>query len=59
MMFVLDLNDAIISRLVRKILFPKAWATFDKFSPIPAGERTQLTMEAVGLGKIIACTNFI
>lgn len=55
---VLDLNDAIISRLVRKILFPKAWATFDKFSPIPAGERTQLTMEAVGLGKITACTNF-
>ncbi|HEY4876963.1 MAG TPA: glycosyltransferase family 9 protein, partial [Puia sp.] len=55
---VLDLNDAIISRLVRKILLPKAWVTFDKFSPIPAGERTQLTMEAVGFGKIIACTNF-
>lgn len=55
---ILDLNDAIISRLVRKILLPKAWAIFDKFSPIPAGERTQLTIESVGLGKIIACTNF-
>ena len=32
---ILDLNDAIISRLVRKILLPKAWAIFDKFSPIP------------------------
>ncbi|HEX4372972.1 MAG TPA: glycosyltransferase family 9 protein [Puia sp.] len=55
---VLDLNDAIISRLVRKALLPKAWATFDKFSLIPAGERTQMTIEAVGLGKIIACTKF-
>jgi heptosyltransferase II len=55
---VLDLNDAIISRIVRKILLPKAWTTFDKFSPIPAGERTQLTIEAVGLGKIIASADF-
>jgi lipopolysaccharide heptosyltransferase II len=55
---VLDLNDAIISRVVRKILSPKAWTTFDKFSPISAGERTQLSIEAMGLGKIIASTNF-
>jgi heptosyltransferase-2 len=55
---VLDLNDAIISRLVRKILLPKAWATFDKFSPIPAGVRTQLAIEAVGLGEITAATHF-
>ena len=55
---VLDLNDAIISRWIRKILSPKAWATFDRFFPIPAGERTRLTIEAVGLGKINACTQF-
>jgi heptosyltransferase II len=55
---VLDLNDAIISRWIRKILFPKAWATFDRFFPIPAGERTQLTIETVGLGKINASTRF-
>jgi ADP-heptose:LPS heptosyltransferase len=55
---VLDLNDAIISRLVRKMLLPRAWATFDKFSALPAGIRTQLTIDAVGLGKITANTRF-
>ncbi len=55
---VLDLQDAFISRLVRKVLLPNAWTTFDRFSPIPAGERTRLTMEAIGLGKINAFTHF-
>ncbi len=55
---VLDLNDAIISRWIRKILSPKGWATFDRFFPIPAGDRTRSTIEAVGLGKINASTEF-
>jgi len=55
---VLDLNDAIISRWVKKILFPKAWTTFDRFFPIPAGERTRLTIEAVGLGEINMSAKF-
>ena len=55
---VLDLQNAIISRLVRKCLFPKAWTTFDKISPIPAGERTRLTIEAMGLGRNYADTHF-
>ncbi|HLX91654.1 MAG TPA: glycosyltransferase family 9 protein [Puia sp.] len=49
---VLDLQDAVISRLVRKLIFPRAWTTFDRFSPIPAGMRTQQTMNAVGIGEI-------
>src|SRR5579862_1967948 len=55
---VLDLNDAIISRLVRKMLFPKAWSTFDKYAQVPAGIRTQLTMEAAGLGAVTASARF-
>jgi ADP-heptose:LPS heptosyltransferase len=37
---------------------PKAWSEFDKVSSIPAGERTRLTIEAVNLYSIIACTRF-
>jgi len=48
---VIDLQNNILSRFVRKILAPKAWAEFDRTSPIPAGERTRLTIEAIGLGK--------
>jgi len=49
---VLDLQNNKVSRIVRCLLFPKAWSEFDKFSPISAGERTRLTIEAAGLGKI-------
>jgi heptosyltransferase-2 len=55
---VLDLQDSVISRLVRKAILPKAWTTFERHFPLPAGERTQITMESVGLGNIIACTQF-
>ncbi len=49
---VLDLQRNLISRLVRRALAPIAWSEFDRFSPIPAGERTRLTIEAAGLGPI-------
>lgn len=48
---VIDLQNNILSRLVRKILMPAAWSEFDRQTPIPAGERTRLTIEAIGLGK--------
>ena len=48
---VLDLQNNKYSELIRKALRPKAWAVFDKVSPIAAGERTRLTIEAIGLGK--------
>ena len=47
---VIDLQNNLISRLVRRSLFPKAWVEFDKYLPRPAGERNRLTIEAAGLG---------
>jgi len=55
---VLDLQDAIISRFIRKCLMPKAWSTFDKVSRIPAGERSRLTIEAVGLRSQLSSSRF-
>lgn len=48
---VIDLQNNLLSRLVRQFTMPKAWSQFDKASPIPAGERTRLTIESVGLGN--------
>ena len=55
---VIDLQNNIISRSVRKVIMPKAWSEFDRFSPIAAGDRTRLTIDAVGLGKSSADHNF-
>lgn len=49
---VLDLQRNLISRIVRRALAPIAWSEFDRFSPLPAGERTRLTIEAAGLVPI-------
>lgn len=49
---VLDLQNNIYSEIVRKAVRPAAWTVFDRFSPLPAGERTRLTIEAAGFGKI-------
>lgn len=54
---VIDLQNNIVSRIVRKTLVPKAWSVFDRFSAIPAGESTRLTIEAIGLGKCYADEN--
>jgi ADP-heptose:LPS heptosyltransferase len=48
---VIDLQNNNFSRIVRRTLKPAAWAEFDKTSPIPAGERTSNTIEAIGLIK--------
>jgi len=48
---VIDLQNNITSRLVRKTLMPKAWSSFDRFSAIAAGESNRLTIEAIGLGS--------
>ncbi|HVY74965.1 MAG TPA: glycosyltransferase family 9 protein, partial [Puia sp.] len=55
---VLDLQDNIISRLVMKSLRPRAWSLFDRFSLESAGNRTQATIEAVGLGNCKPATRF-
>ncbi len=49
---VIDLQNNIVSEIIRKALIPKAWSVFDRFSPIAAGESTRLTIEAIGLGTI-------
>lgn len=46
---VIDLQNNILSRFIRKIIRPAAWVEFDRTSPIPAGERTKNTIEAIGL----------
>lgn len=51
---VIDLQNNIISRIVRQTLRPEAWSLFDRFSPIAAGESTRLTIEAIGLCKCSA-----
>lgn len=45
---VIDLQNNIISKTIRKVLLPKAWSEFDRFSPIAAGECTRLAIEATG-----------
>lgn len=51
---VIDLQNNLLSKYVRQVLFPSAWSEFDRFSPIAAGECTRLTIEAIGLGKCFA-----
>ena len=56
---VLDLQNNLISRMVRKAVMPHAWSEFDRISPIAAGERTQLTIEAIGLGHNLPASRFM
>ena len=55
---VIDLQNTLISKIVRKAIFPKAWVEFDKYSPIAAGERNRRTIEAMGLGNVSMNTQF-
>jgi ADP-heptose:LPS heptosyltransferase len=48
---VIDLQNNNLSTLIRKAIRPRAWSLFDRFSSRAAGERTRVTIEAVGLGK--------
>jgi len=47
---VIDLQNNMLSEIVRKATLPAAWSVFERFAPMAAGERTRLTIEAVGLG---------
>lgn len=55
---VIDLQNNELSRMVRRALNPRAWSEFDRFSPIPGGERYRLTIQAIGLGPNYADSNF-
>ena len=45
---VLDLQNNRVSRTLRRLASPRAWAAFDRASPRAAGERTRRTIEAAG-----------
>ncbi|MGZ3924050.1 MAG: glycosyltransferase family 9 protein [Flavisolibacter sp.] len=55
---VIDLQNNIISKTVRKALMPAAWSEFDRYSPVPAGECTRLTIEASGISCSKADSRF-
>ncbi len=48
---VLDLQRNRMTRWVRRLLLPKAWTEFDRFSPKSALIRTQWSINQVGLGS--------
>src|SRR5215831_14263978 len=48
---VIDLQNNLISEMVRKILMPAAWSVFDKVSAVSGAERYRLTIEATGIIK--------
>jgi ADP-heptose:LPS heptosyltransferase len=55
---IIDLQNNELSEFIRKAIRPKAWSAFDRFSTKAAGERTSLTIEAIGLGKNEIDPNF-
>ncbi|HEX4850251.1 MAG TPA: glycosyltransferase family 9 protein, partial [Puia sp.] len=48
---VIDLQNNIISKIIRKGIRPKAWSEFERFSPVAAGECTRLAIEAIGINN--------
>ena len=46
---VIDLQNNIFSRTIRKALFPAAWTQFDRFSKIHVAHRYQNTVNALGI----------
>ena len=47
---VVDLQNNKISKIIRRLLMPKAWSEFDRHSFNPAGVRTENTIRNIGLG---------
>ncbi len=45
---VVDLQNNRVSRTIRRVLAPRAWASFDRDSPVSAGDRTRRTIEWAG-----------
>jgi len=48
---IIDLQHNLYSRIIRTAIRPRAWALYDKYSPISAAERYRQTISAVGLGE--------
>jgi heptosyltransferase-2 len=54
---IIDLQNNLISKIIRKILHPKAWSVYDKVSPVSGAVRYRLTIDAIGITKNKACVN--
>lgn len=48
---VYDLQNNRITKVLRMLLFPRAWTALDKYSPIPAGNRFFDAIRFVGFSK--------
>ena len=48
---VLDLQRNWMSRIIRRLSFPASWSEFDRYSPLPAGERVTQAFIAAGVGS--------
>ena len=48
---VIDLQRNSLSRTIRRILWPKSFSEFDRFSLQTAGERTRRTIERLGIAQ--------
>jgi heptosyltransferase-2 len=46
---VLDLQRNRVSRWIRGLIRPRGWSEFDRYSAVPAGERTRRTIAFAGL----------
>jgi heptosyltransferase-2 len=55
---VIDLQNNMLSKIVRKTLMPEAWSVFDRWAPVPAGECTRLAIEAINLGRCFTDASF-
>ncbi len=55
---MIDLQNNKLSRIIRRMIHPKAWVGFDTHSPMAAGERTRQTIEALWRWKIFPETKF-
>jgi ADP-heptose:LPS heptosyltransferase len=56
---VIDLQNHILSKCIRISLRSSAWSSFDKYSPLSAGERTKLTINALNLCQVKIETDFV
>lgn len=56
---VLDLQRNRSSRLVRQLLFPKAWSEFDRFAPKSVLLRNQSSVEQLGFSPLTPSHSFV
>jgi len=47
---IIDFQRNHVTRLIRRVSGAKAWSEFDRFSPLPAGERARRTVDECGIG---------